>query len=184
MNSRQWNPRQPGCARPRLGPTPAQVADDLLTVVAQNRAAENLLGIWAGRPGYQSNVTWQWFANPASRDSNDPAEHDRIGRAYAADLRAGVAHRSPSDRFARGLVDDLLQRSPEFAALWAEQHVAALASAPKLIRHPAVGELDLQCDVVLSPATGHRLVLFRPRPGSDAHDQLAFLDVLGNQEFA
>jgi hypothetical protein len=25
--------------------TPAQVADDLLTVVAQNRAAENLLGI-------------------------------------------------------------------------------------------------------------------------------------------
>ncbi|MET8995739.1 helix-turn-helix transcriptional regulator [Amycolatopsis sp. NPDC004169] len=167
-----------------LGHTPAQVADDLLTVVAQNRAAEHLLGVWTGLPGYRSNVTWRWFADPASRDSNDPAEHERIGRAYAADLRAGVAQRSPRDRFAHGLVADLLQRSDEFAELWAQQHVAALTSAPKRIRHPLVGDLDLQCDVVLSPATGHRLVLFRPRPGSDAHDQIAFLDVLGNQNFS
>ncbi|MFG1603761.1 helix-turn-helix transcriptional regulator [Actinoplanes sp. NPDC049265] len=164
--------------------TPAQVADDLLTVVAQNRAAENLLGVWTGRPGYESNVTWRWFADPASRDSNDPAEHERIGRAYAADLRAGVAQRSPRDRFAHGIVADLLRRSTEFAGLWAEQYVAALSSAPKLIRHPLVGQLDLQCDVVLSPATGHRLILFRPRPGSDAREQIAFLDVLGNQKFS
>lgn len=166
-----------------LGHTPAQVADDLLTVVAQNRAAENLFGVWTGLPGYESNVTWRWFADPATRDSNDPAEHARIGRAYAADLRAGVAQRPAGDRFARGLVADLLRRSAEFAELWAQQHVAALASAPKLIRHPLVGELDLQCDVVLSPATGHRLILFRPRPGSDAHEQIAFLDVLGTQTF-
>ncbi|GIJ43754.1 DNA-binding protein [Virgisporangium aliadipatigenens] len=167
-----------------LGHTPAQVADDLLTVVAQNRAAQNLLGVWTGLPGYESNVTWRWFADPASRDSNDPAEHERIGQAYAADLRAGVAQRSAGDRFARGLVSDLLQRSAEFAELWSQQHVAALASAPKLIRHPLVGELDLQCDVVLSPATGHRLILFRPRPGSNAHEQIAFLDVLGNHKFS
>ncbi|GAA2557234.1 helix-turn-helix transcriptional regulator [Winogradskya consettensis] len=164
--------------------TPAQVADDLLTVVAQNRAAENLLGVWTGLPGYESNVTWRWFADPASRDSNDPAEHDRIGRAYVADLRAGVAQRSPGDRFSQGLVADLLDRSAEFGELWAEQQVVALSSAPKLIRHPLVGELDLQCDVVLSPATGHRLILFRPRLGSNARDQIAFLDVLGNQKFA
>jgi transcriptional regulator with XRE-family HTH domain len=164
--------------------TPAQVTDDLLTVVAQNRAARNLLGVWTGLPGFESNVTWRWFADPASRDSNDPAEHERLGQTYAADLRAGLAHRTAHDRFAHDLVDDLLERSTEFAELWSQQRVAALTSAPKLIRHPLVGQLDLQCDVVLSPATGHRLVLFRPRPGSDAHEQLAFLDVLGNQEFA
>ncbi|MFF5078262.1 helix-turn-helix transcriptional regulator [Actinoplanes sp. NPDC000266] len=164
--------------------TPAQVADDLLTVVAQNRAAQNLLGVWTGLPGYESNVTWRWFADPASRDSNDPGEHERIGRAYAADLRAGVAQRPARDRFAQGLVADLLERSAEFGELWAQQQVVALTSAPKLIRHPLVGDLDLQCDVVLSPATGHRLILFRPRPGSNAHDQIAFLDVLGNQKFA
>lgn len=164
--------------------TPAQVTDDLLTVVAQNRAAENLLGVWAGLPGYESNVTWRWFADPASRSSNDPAEHERIGRAYAADLRAGVAQRPARDRFAHGLVADLLERSAEFGELWAQQQVVALSSAPKLIRHPLVGELDLQCDVVLSPATGHRLIIFRPRPGSIAHERIAFLDVLGNQNFA
>jgi hypothetical protein len=164
--------------------TPAQVADDLLTVVAQNRAAESLLGVWTGLPGYESNVTWRWFADPVSRDSNDPAEHERIGRAYAADLRTGVAQRSTNDRFAQGLVADLLQRSAEFGNLWAQQQVAALTSAPKLIRHPLVGELDLQCDVVLSPATGHRLIIFRPRPGSNAHEQMALLEVLGNQKFA
>ena len=164
--------------------TPAQVADDLLTVVAQNRAARNLLGVWTGLPGYGSNVTWRWFADPASREGNDPAEHERIGRAYAADLRAGVAQRPARDRFAHGLVADLLERSVEFRQLWAQHQVVALTSAPKRIRHPLVGELDLQCDVVLSPATGHRLILFRPRPGSKAHEQIAFLDVLGNQKFA
>ncbi|MDR7277183.1 helix-turn-helix transcriptional regulator [Catenuloplanes atrovinosus] len=167
-----------------LGHTPAQVTDGLLTVVAQNPAAENLLGVWTGLPGYESNVTWRWFADPASRDSNDPAEYERIGRAYASDLRAGIAQRPSGDRFAHGLVTDLLERSTEFAELWAQQHVAALTSAPKLIRHPLVGELDLQCDVVLSPATGHRLILFRPRPGSNSREQLEFLDVLGNQKFA
>jgi transcriptional regulator with XRE-family HTH domain len=167
-----------------LEQTPAQVADDLLTVVAQNRAAQNLLGVWTGLPDYESNVTWRWFADPASRDGNDPAEHERIGRAYAADLRAGVAQRPAGDRFAQGLVADLLHRSAEFGELWSQQQVAALVSAPKLIRHPAVGQLDLQCDVVLSPATGHRLIIFRPRPGSNAHEQIAFLDVLGNQKFA
>ncbi|MEV7144766.1 helix-turn-helix transcriptional regulator [Streptomyces tauricus] len=167
-----------------LDHTPAQVTDDLLTVVAQNRAAESLLGVWTGLPGYESNVTWRWFADPASRDSNDPAEHERIGRAYAADLRSGVAQRSTNDRFVEGLVADLLGRSAEFRDLWAQQQVAALASVPKLIRHPLVGELDVQCDVVLSPATGHRLIIFRPRPGSNAHEQMALLDVLGNQKFA
>jgi transcriptional regulator with XRE-family HTH domain len=166
-----------------LDSTPAQVCDDLLTVVAQNRAATVLLGKWTGLPGYESNVTWRWFADPASRALNDPEEHESIGRAYAADLRAGSARRPRRDAVAQGLVADLLARSREFARLWEEHGVAALSSAPKRILHPLVGDLDLQCDVVLSPATGHRLVLFRPRVGSDAAAKFDFLTVLGQQSF-
>jgi hypothetical protein len=166
-----------------LDSTPAQVCDDLLTVVAQNRAAEVLFGVWTGLPGYESNVTWRWFADPASRELNDPAEHERIGRAYVADLRAGLAKRPMREVAAHGLVADLLARSTEFARVWEEHDVAALSSAPKRILHPVVGELDLQCDVVLSPATGHRLVLFRPRVGSDAAAKVDFLTVLGPQSF-
>ena len=166
-----------------LDHTPAQVSDDLLTVVAQNRAAQVLLGPWTGLAGYESNVTWRWFADPTSRELNDPAEHESIGRAYAADLRAGLAKRSAGDVFAHGLVADLLARSPEFRARWDEQDVAPLTSTPKRILHPLVGELDLQCDVVLSPATGHRLIIFRPRTGSDALAKIDFLSVLGQQSF-
>jgi transcriptional regulator with XRE-family HTH domain len=166
-----------------LDTTPAQVSDDLLTVVAQNRAARTLLGTWTGLPGYESNVTWRWFADVSSREFNDPVEHAAIGRAYTADLRAGLAKRSPRDAFAHGLVADLLARSSEFRQVWREQDVAPLTSTPKRILHPVVGDLDLQCDVVLSPATGHRLIIFRPRVGSDAPAKLDFLTVLGQQSF-
>lgn len=163
--------------------TPAQVCDDLLTVIAQNRAAESLLGTWAGLPRYESNVTWRWFADPSSRERNHRSEHERIGRAYAADLRAGLATHPVDDAFARGMVADLLARSDEFRTVWDEHTVAPLSSAPKRILHPHVGELDFQCDVVLSPATGHRLVLFRPRSGTDTFEKIDFLAVLGRQTF-
>ena len=163
--------------------TPAQVCDGILTVVAQNRAAAVLLGAWTGLRGFESNVTWRWFADPASREMNAAEEHERIGRVYAADLRAGLASR-PGDRFAHGLVDDLLTLSEEFRRIWSEHEVAALTSTAKLLRHPQVGDLDFQCDVVLSPATGHRLVLFRPRIGSDTVDKIDFLAVLGSQHFS
>jgi transcriptional regulator with XRE-family HTH domain len=187
-------PPEPHSSRAHLDPamqylldvleaTPAQVCDDLLTVVAQNRAAQALLDTWTGLPGYESNVTWRWFADPTSRALNDPGEHASIGRAYAADLRAGLARRSARDAFAHGLVADLLARSSEFETVWGEQAVAPLTSTPKRILHPAVGELDLQCDVVLSPATGHRLIIFRPRVGSDAPAKIDFLAVLGAQSF-
>jgi len=167
-----------------LASTPAQVTDDLLTVVAQNRAAQALLGELTDLPGYASNVTWSWFADPVnSRALNEPAEYDRIGRSYAADLRAGLARRAAGDRFGNGLVADLLERSPEFARVWALQEVSPLSSTPKRLLHPQVGVLDLQCDVVLSPGTGHRLVVFRPQVGSSAHEHLGFLGVLGRQRF-
>lgn len=164
--------------------TPAQVCDSILTVIAQNRAAELLLGSWTGLSGYSSNVTWRWFADPGSRTLNAPDEHDRIGRAYAADLRAGLASRPASDRFAHGLIGDLLARSEEFRSVWAEHEVTPLSSTAKRLHHPQVGDLDFQCDVVLSPATGHRLVLFRPRIGSDTVEKIDFLTVLGRQTFS
>ncbi|WP_225653594.1 MmyB family transcriptional regulator [Streptomyces pseudogriseolus] len=118
---------------------------------------------------------------PSSRALNVPEEHAAVGRAYAADLRSGLARRPARDRFGNDLVKDLLRRSQEFRDLWAEHEVQPLTSSAARIRHPKAGELDLQCDVVLGPATGHRLVLFRPRPGSDAGAHPSFLSVLGER---
>ncbi|MFC7646998.1 hypothetical protein ACFQX6_45520 [Streptosporangium lutulentum] len=39
----------------------------------------------------------------------------------------------------------------------------------------------MQCDVVLSSTTGHRMVIFRPQPGSTTAENFEFLDVLGRR---
>ncbi|WP_033339788.1 MmyB family transcriptional regulator [Catenuloplanes japonicus] len=166
-----------------LGDTPAHVTDSLCTVIAQNRTATALFGRLAGLPGHESNVVWRWFTYPSSRRLNDPAEHGLIGRAYVADFRYGLARRSPGERYGHEIVEELLARSPEFSELWAAHEVAPLVSVRKRMLHPEAGPLDLQCDVVLSPETGHRLHLFRPAPGSGSGEQLAFLSVLAGQLF-
>jgi hypothetical protein len=40
----------------------------------------------------------------------------------------------------------------------------------------------VQCDIVLSTTTGHRLVIFPPQPGSAA-ESFDFLRVIGQQTF-
>jgi hypothetical protein len=50
-----------------------------------------------------------------------------------------------------------------------------------VIDHPQVGRLDLQCDVVLSPPSRQRLVLFRPQPGTGTAERLDVLRVVGTQ---
>jgi hypothetical protein len=61
--------------------------------------------------------------------------------------------------------------------------VAPLRSSRKTLVHPDAGSLDVQCDFVLSSTTGHRLVVFRPQPGSATAENFEFLNVLGQQKF-
>jgi hypothetical protein len=44
-----------------------------------------------------------------------------------------------------------------------------------------VGRLDLQCDVVLSVASGQRLVLLRAQPGTGTAERLDVLRAVGTQ---
>jgi transcriptional regulator with XRE-family HTH domain len=165
-----------------LTTVPAHVIDDLTTVVAQNRLSQALLGSWQLGDDRAGNVTWRWFTDPASRAVNVVEEHEAIGRAYAADLRAAAARRG-ADTAADRLIADLLRTSQEFARHWDEMAVEPLRSTRKRLIHPHAGSLDVQCDIVLSSATGHRLVIFRPQPGSTTAADFEFLDVLGEQTF-
>ena len=69
-------------------------------------------------------------------------------------------------------------------ALWDLHEVAALRSSRKTYQHPQVGLLEMQCDVVLSPDTGRRLIALRPQPGTDSAERLDLLRVVGTQSFA
>lgn len=160
---------------------PALVSDDLAVVVAQNPLNTALLGPLAGQPGHDANFTWRWFTDPAYRTLYAENDRDALTREYTADLRVAVTRRGP-DPAASRLVADLRAASAEFRDAWALHEVATRRTTRKVLRHPTVGRLDCQCDVVVSPPSGQRLVLFRGTPGTDTAERLDLLGVLGSQD--
>ena len=159
---------------------PALVSDDLHDVVAQNALNVAMLGPLAGAGGLQSNFLWRWFTDPDLRGRYSPDQHDALTREYVADLRASAARRG-GDGASRELVAELGVVSDEFRSVWAEQEVAVRRTTRKVLAHPRVGRLDLQCDVVLSVASGQRLVLFRAQPGTGTAERLELLRAVGTQ---
>ncbi len=171
------------CVLDAVSPTvPALIADHLSDVVAQNPLNVALLGPIAGAPGRDSIFVWRWFTDPGLRSRYLADQQDSLGREYVADLRAAAGERQP-DEDVRSLVADLSEASAEFRTIWARQEVAVKRSSLKVLTHPQVGRLDLQCDTVLSPPSGQRLVLFRPQPGTGTAERVDMLRVLGTQAF-
>jgi transcriptional regulator with XRE-family HTH domain len=169
------------CVLDALAPSvPALISDDLHNVVAQNSLNIALLGPLASAPGRASNFLWRWFTDPQLRGLYTADQHETLGREYVADLRAshGVRH---GDAAVRSLVDELSMASSEFRRIWSLEQVAVRRSTLKVINHPQVGRLDLQCDVMLSPPSQQRLVLFRPQPGTGTAERLDLLRVVGTQ---
>lgn len=52
----------------------------------------------------------------------------------------------------------------------------------KRFLHPAVGLLELDCEVLLSPERDQRLVVYTARPGGASHERLELLRVVGLQD--
>jgi hypothetical protein len=54
-------------------------------------------------------------------------------------------------------------------------------SVIKQLRHPGVGELMLECEVLDIARDGHRLVLYNAAPGSPSADAPQLLRAVGTQ---
>ncbi|MDT2004850.1 helix-turn-helix domain-containing protein [Rhodococcus opacus] len=165
----------------RLVDTPAQVVSDRGDILAQNAMAKALTGDASARPPAQRNVVWRYFTDPSARELFPVDERDNAARTAVADLRATLARRPDDARLAK-LVRELRARSEEFSALWDTHHVAVRRAATKRFVHPAVGPLELDCEVLLSPEHDQRLVVYTARPGSDSHERLELLRVVGLQD--
>lgn len=167
----------------RLDDTPAQVLTDLGDVLAQNRMAAALTGDIRSRPEPQRNIARRWFTDPGVRALFPPEDHDELARSQVANLRAVLAAR-PDDPRAIALVRELRAVSGEFAALWDHHEVAVRRSSVKRFRHPVVGLLELDCEVLLSSERDQRLVLYTARPGNESHERLRLLRVVGVQDMS
>jgi hypothetical protein len=72
-----------------------------------------------------------------------------------------VAGRFADDRALEELVGELSVKSPEFASLWARHPVRNCVSGIKLLRHPTIGELDVEFQVLHLPdGSGRRLITY------------------------
>nr|WP_225794179.1 helix-turn-helix transcriptional regulator [Streptomyces aculeolatus] len=164
----------------RLTDTPAQVLADCGDVLAQNALSRALSGDAAARAGDGRNIVWRFFAEPDGRALIPPEDRAHVARRSVADLRATLARR-PDDARVAGLVRRLRARSAEFAALWEEHDVAVRRREVKRFVHPVVGLLELDCEVLLNPEHDQRLVVYTARPGSESHERLELLRVVGLQ---
>jgi hypothetical protein len=84
----------------------------------------------------------------------------------------------------RELIAELRTGSERFAGFWAAGAIGPHTSARKLIHHPQVGTIDLDCDVLTVPGSDLRIVAYTAEPGTEAADRLALLAVVGHQSFA
>ncbi|MFD4526692.1 helix-turn-helix transcriptional regulator [Streptomyces sp. NPDC058470] len=161
----------------RLYDAPAQVMTDYGDVLAQNAMAVAL----GGEASVGRNVIRRFFTEPRVRALFPPEDHPELARSHVATLRAVAAAR-PDDPEPARLVTELRAASEEFARLWESHEVAVRRASTKRFRHPTVGLLELGCEVLLNPAHDQLLIVHTARPGTESHERLQLLRVVGLQD--
>jgi transcriptional regulator with XRE-family HTH domain len=131
----------------------------------------------AGRDGEHATAAAPRGTDTAVRTRHlDGAGGARFRAALVADLRRALVDH-PADPRLRGLVDGLLNSEPAFAGLWAQGTVGVHESARKVMEHPLVGPLELDCDVFTVPGSELKIVAYTAAEGSPAAAALDFLRV-------
>lgn len=112
------------------------------------------------------------FLDPASRTFW--LDWERVARDTVGTLRA-FAGRNPHDRQLCELVSELSARSDQFRSWWAAHTVHAHRAGVKALRHPIVGELELNYEMVTFTADELPMAIFTAAPGSRSEQGLNLL---------
>jgi transcriptional regulator with XRE-family HTH domain len=166
----------------RLAHTPVVVYDAGWTLVLANAPYDALMGETTGWRGIERNAIWRNLAGPRSRvvhTAQEQAEHEAL---LVADLRLTLS-RYPADRALRRLIGELADACPRFTDLW---EAGAPSSMPepakhKVIDHPAVGRITLDCDTLIVAMDDLRIMVYTAEPGTEDAERLALAIVLGTQ---
>jgi MmyB-like transcription regulator ligand binding domain len=113
------------------------------------------------------------FLDPAAKDFY--VEWERTAKDLVAHLRS-EAGRNPYDRGLSDLVGELSTRSEEFGSWWAHHNVRYHRTGSKRLRHPVVGELELEYEVMdVSADDGLTIAVYSAEPGSRSAEALDLL---------
>lgn len=166
----------------RLANTPVVVHDAAWNLIQANAPYDALMGDTSGLHGNERNAVWRNLVGSRSRARHTEQEHEEQVARLVADLRMTAA-RYPDDRGLRRLIDDLRTDSPHFEGLWSTATDATTVdqSRHKIIDHPLVGAIELDCDVLVVGVEDLRVMVYTAEPGSEAARQLELAVVLGSQ---
>ncbi|GGO83053.1 helix-turn-helix transcriptional regulator [Nonomuraea cavernae] len=181
-------PPKPESAKPgaeqllhAMGDVPAVLLGRFNDVLAWNRAGHLLLAghldfTAPARPADRPNQLRMLFLDPHTRDLYlDWAAEAALA---VASLRY-VAAQFAGDRRLAELVGELSLNSPEFASLWAGHAVKLCTSGSKRFRHPEIGALTLDYEVLHLPeGNGQRILTHAAKPGSTSYAALRLLTSL------
>jgi transcriptional regulator with XRE-family HTH domain len=161
----------------RLADTPAEIVTELGETLQQTPLAVALVGDSTRFTGPERSIGYRWFTHPEARNLHPPEDHDFLSRMYVAGLRGVQAVRGPESKAAR-LATALLDLSDEFRRLWDEHQVGLTPNEIKRYRHPTVGLLELNCQILQDPRQSHSLLVYTAVPGSESYAKLQLLDVV------
>ncbi|MFD4601402.1 helix-turn-helix transcriptional regulator [Streptomyces sp. NPDC058464] len=154
----------------RLPGTAAIVTDAAYGVVAWNPLAQLLFG---GDLGHgTTNLARRRFLGRGRMHQSSSAEE--FAHIVAARLRRAIT-RYPHDAQLNALLDELRAESEEFRQVWATHPVHAPGHRTKVLDHPELGRLRLNCDVLLVPEDDQEVVLVTADPGSVSARRIAEL---------
>ncbi|MGI5151602.1 helix-turn-helix transcriptional regulator [Plantactinospora sp. CA-294935] len=165
----------------RLAHTPVVVYDASWTLVLANAPYDALMGDTSTWRGLERNTVWRNLAGLPTRVVHTPVEQADHEARLVADLRL-TASRYPGDHALRRLIAELAAKSPRFAELWdAQAPPLSDPSKRKVVDHPAVGRITLDCDTLVVALDDLRITVYTAEPGSEDAERLALAVVLGTQ---
>jgi transcriptional regulator with XRE-family HTH domain len=167
----------------RLGDTPALILSNLGETLVQNQMAVALLGDRSGYTGLAGSEIYRWFTDPAERSRYPENDRGRQSRALVATLRAAYGSMGPSSR-AGELVQALQKASAEFTELWQRHEVGKRFSDHKILIHPELGPIELDCQALFTEDQSQALLVLTAPPRSEGYEKLQLLAVLGQEKFA
>ncbi|MFJ2773202.1 helix-turn-helix transcriptional regulator [Streptomyces sp. NPDC087300] len=146
-----------------LSPLPAMLLNHRYDILTWNPEMARLLLDFDTLPPAKRNAMWLCLLHPEMRDVY--LDRESVVREGVAHLRAAWAA-YPEDRALTDLIAEFTARDAEFARLWNERDVKVNGRGRKEMRHPEVGVVALDFEV-LAPLqdSDQRLVIFRAADG-------------------
>ncbi|MFI9801810.1 helix-turn-helix transcriptional regulator [Streptomyces sp. NPDC052302] len=147
----------------------AYVLGPAFDILATNVIADALLEPFDG----ERNMPRILFTHPRARDVFPDRRLITSSTVYALRLNAARFGDVPE---IDELVQELLQASAEFRALWNDQNVGALTRAFKVFVHPEAGRVELTYESFeVRAAPGQELLVGSAEPGSRSAQALTYL---------